>query len=49
MTGFGFCGPMTAMGTVFADKSSGGTGAGMRYRYGFRQGWIHALVACFGG
>lgn len=42
---------MTAAGTVFDAKTETvSTGqAGQRYRYGYRQGWVHLLLAFLGG
>jgi hypothetical protein len=40
MTGYGFCGPMTATGTVFDAKAETATATGSRYRHGYRYTWM---------
>lgn len=55
MTGYGFVGPMTAMGTVFDDKEESAAGDGQspaasRYRYGFNLRYhVRLLFALIGG
>lgn len=51
MTGFGFIGPMTAMGTTFDAKAEAevATTATARYRYGYRYGWATSLLLALKG
>lgn len=48
MTGYGFCGPQTAMGTTFDAKAEAVTDTGMRFRYGYRANWAGLWVLLMG-